>query len=568
MFVLVVTEKGGSQQRLQFEKESISIGRVHGNDVVLPRGNVSKRHSKLTFKGGVYTLTDMGSTNGTYVNGRRVPEQQTIDPGDKIYVGDFILHVDTGPSRPPDEPPRATAPQAFEGRPSDSPKPVVLSEKSEIAPPPPKKSRPSAAPSAPRPSDGPKEKRVPLPKPTVPMDEDTISTPPHKLPGRPPTAQRETLPNDDEVLAVVEKIFSQIAKKVQRISGTNAPTMVEPRVAGQIRAEIYAMVDTKQERGELAFPLTPQVLKGMVFRQAVYLGPLADWLVDPEVDRIRIFGPQSISLLKGGKWEAAVQGFMSKEELSQIILCLAAGLKTEEAGPAGTRRFRVEEGYFVYTALSQNYSFVTIDKTMAKRLEAPSGDLFGETGSAAIEEALNVGGRIAIVGQSGAARKQVYHRLLSMVPPGAFIVSLEDLPLDIPLDAQCLRLPIQRPTEGSSRFRATLSNAIGLEPSWLGVSAVNWFDIPDLLSALAVRGALIADLPLGATASLDRELGTVMASAGVSLGRISPGALLSDLFDLVIVAYLSETAGVGVRQIYEPALDRKGMWAPRVVWGS
>ena len=322
MFVLIVTEKGGSQQRLQFVKDTISIGRVHGNDVVLPRGNVSKYHSQLEYRDGLFTLMDMGSTNGTYVNGRRIPESQEIAAGDKIYVGDFILHIDSGVS-PSDRPAaRATAPLPPERESSEAPKPVVVSEKSEIAPPPPpKKSRQSVSPPVPRASDGPKEKRVPLPKPTVRIAEDTVRKPPLKFKNGQLVAEADKEPAPDEVLQVVESIFGQISKKVQRISGAGAPTMVEPRTAGQIRAEIYAMVDAKQERGELPFPLTPQVLKGMVFRQAVYLGPLSDWLADPNVDKIRIFGPHSVSLYSDGKWVEAPTGFLSRDELSQIILC-------------------------------------------------------------------------------------------------------------------------------------------------------------------------------------------------------------------------------------------------------
>ncbi len=41
MFAIVLTEKGGEQRRLVFNKPEITIGRVQGNDIVLPKGNVS-----------------------------------------------------------------------------------------------------------------------------------------------------------------------------------------------------------------------------------------------------------------------------------------------------------------------------------------------------------------------------------------------------------------------------------------------------------------------------------------------------------------------------------------------
>ena len=50
MIKLTLTEKGGEPKLLTFEKDEITIGRVSGNDIVLAKGNVSKRHSRFTAK--------------------------------------------------------------------------------------------------------------------------------------------------------------------------------------------------------------------------------------------------------------------------------------------------------------------------------------------------------------------------------------------------------------------------------------------------------------------------------------------------------------------------------------
>src|SRR5881275_2720396 len=96
MFSLVVTEKGGTPKRLEFDKDEVTIGRVPGNDVVLPKGNVSKRHSRVVRQDGRFFVVDLKSTNGTYLNGRRITTPSVIRPGDKIYVGDFVVVVDMG----------------------------------------------------------------------------------------------------------------------------------------------------------------------------------------------------------------------------------------------------------------------------------------------------------------------------------------------------------------------------------------------------------------------------------------------------------------------------------------
>ncbi len=91
MIKLTITEKGGEPKALTFDKDEISIGRVTGNDIVLPKGNVSKRHSRIARKEGVLEVSDLKSTNGTYVNGRKIADPVHVTGADKIYVGDFMI---------------------------------------------------------------------------------------------------------------------------------------------------------------------------------------------------------------------------------------------------------------------------------------------------------------------------------------------------------------------------------------------------------------------------------------------------------------------------------------------
>src|SRR5262245_65307746 len=94
MFTVVITEKEGSERRLTFTEPEVTIGRVPGNDVVLPKGNVSKRHSRIVLKDNRFIVVDLKSTNGTYVNGRKITSPLVVKSGDKIYIGDFILTVE------------------------------------------------------------------------------------------------------------------------------------------------------------------------------------------------------------------------------------------------------------------------------------------------------------------------------------------------------------------------------------------------------------------------------------------------------------------------------------------
>lgn len=66
------------------------IGRHPYNDIALDHITVSRSHCLLTLDATGLTLTDLGSTNGTYVNGR-LAESTTILPGDELMIGMFRL---------------------------------------------------------------------------------------------------------------------------------------------------------------------------------------------------------------------------------------------------------------------------------------------------------------------------------------------------------------------------------------------------------------------------------------------------------------------------------------------
>ena len=62
------------------------IGRLTGCDICLADANVSRRHAELVLTGGIWSVRDLGSTNGTFVNGQPVAEAPLAD-GDVIEVG-------------------------------------------------------------------------------------------------------------------------------------------------------------------------------------------------------------------------------------------------------------------------------------------------------------------------------------------------------------------------------------------------------------------------------------------------------------------------------------------------
>jgi len=75
-----------ANQVLNLSEEVTTIGSVAGNTVVLADPAVSRKHAGIRKVDGNYELADLGSTNGIYVNGHKVPKK-TLEVGDIIRVG-------------------------------------------------------------------------------------------------------------------------------------------------------------------------------------------------------------------------------------------------------------------------------------------------------------------------------------------------------------------------------------------------------------------------------------------------------------------------------------------------
>jgi hypothetical protein len=110
MFTLLVQQRGEPERELVLERATVVVGRLRENDLVLAAPNVSKRHATLVFEGdGELIVTDHGSTNGTFINDRRVDGSTLVGPQDRVQIGDFTIRL---------KPSRAGATAAFRSVPA------------------------------------------------------------------------------------------------------------------------------------------------------------------------------------------------------------------------------------------------------------------------------------------------------------------------------------------------------------------------------------------------------------------------------------------------------------------
>lgn len=93
---LTISRGGVLEQRITLDKDVIRIGRLDDNDVVLKDGSISRHHAQIERQGDRFVIKDLGSQNGIWMGGARVPEVELL-PGTAFVMGIFNGTVEAPP---------------------------------------------------------------------------------------------------------------------------------------------------------------------------------------------------------------------------------------------------------------------------------------------------------------------------------------------------------------------------------------------------------------------------------------------------------------------------------------
>jgi len=109
-FKLIVMQGAASSREFELFKADSIIGRDPSVDVVIDAPGVSRRHARITRQADRYLLEDLGSSNGTFLNGQRLVEVAPLNPGDEIRLGNSVVLAFEAPvvedvpmKQPPDQ---------------------------------------------------------------------------------------------------------------------------------------------------------------------------------------------------------------------------------------------------------------------------------------------------------------------------------------------------------------------------------------------------------------------------------------------------------------------------------
>ena len=92
MLSILLKFKNSEIKTIETDKDEITIGRNPSCDVHIDNLGVSKRHAKIIKQDGAYVVEDLNSTNGTYINSKRIA-RAVINNNDEIHIGKHSLQI-------------------------------------------------------------------------------------------------------------------------------------------------------------------------------------------------------------------------------------------------------------------------------------------------------------------------------------------------------------------------------------------------------------------------------------------------------------------------------------------
>jgi pSer/pThr/pTyr-binding forkhead associated (FHA) protein len=84
----MLVEKKDPAKRFDIDKPAVTVGRAPGNHLVVDHPTVSRQHATIKLEGEDYRLYDLGSANGTFVQGQRVRDPVTLQDGVIVRFGE------------------------------------------------------------------------------------------------------------------------------------------------------------------------------------------------------------------------------------------------------------------------------------------------------------------------------------------------------------------------------------------------------------------------------------------------------------------------------------------------
>ncbi|RMG18889.1 MAG: FHA domain-containing protein [Deltaproteobacteria bacterium] len=456
---LVIREKGGQPERLTFNKRQVVIGRVEGNDIVLPKGNVSKQHAKIVQKDGKFIILDLKSTNGTFVNGKKINAPQVVRPTDKIYIGDFIINVDPEAAAAVDdgeaEPSAGAMARRRRRREEQMARRAKLAEAQED-----------------------KRKRMPASL--------------QRAAERKAQQAGQVDPRVERMNKLLREVHDRLIEYLD-LRRLDLDKLGEEQLWARTERAVSDIIMQMDADGEIPSDVDTEELKTDVLNEALGLGPLEEFLADDDISEIMVNHANQIYIEKGGRIQLSPKTFSSNNAVLSVIERIVApiGRRIDESSPLVDARLKDGSRVnAIIPPLALKGPCITIRKFKREALQPEDLIRFGTLTPQMVEflqAAINARKNIIISGGTGSGKTTTLNILSNFIPDGERIITVEDAAeLQIHKDhwVQLESRPANLEGKGAITIRDLVKNTLRMRPDRIVVGECRGGEALDMLQAM------------------------------------------------------------------------------------
>ncbi|AKJ04906.1 pilus assembly protein CpaF [Archangium gephyra] len=534
MFLVTLEEKGGGTEQIEFEKNEITIGRLAGNDIVLAKGNVSKYHSKIVAKDGKLIVVDMKSTNGTFVNGKKIAGPQVVKPADQIFIGDYIINVEPLEEQgsmtrtaPPEEE-YYEEEQAYE---DDGGQGAYEEE--------------------------------PEPPPQAPAANARM---PASLASALAKNKKRVDPRLEAYTRLQKEIHDRLIEYLD-LRRMDMDRLGDDELWRRTEKAIRDIIDQMEADGELPPEVDREELLTDVINEALGLGPLEAFLASDEISEIMVNHANQIYIERKGKLVLSEKTFSSNQAVLGVIERIVApiGRRIDESSPLVDARLKDGSRVnAIIPPLALKGPCITIRKFKKDSLKIQ--DLIKyKTVTAQMAEFLEMCVKarknIVISGGTGSGKTTTLNIISSFIPEDERIVTVEDAAeLQLPQDhwVQLESRPPNLEGKGAITIRDLVKNCLRMRPDRIVVGECRAGETLDMLQAMNTGhdGSLTtlhANTPRDAIARLE----TMVLMSGMELPVKAIREQIASAVHIIVqqtrfsdgtrkICYITEIAGMEV----------------------
>lgn len=431
--VVEVTEDGQKRRiRQRLHPADYSIGSDPTCAICVSNSGVSRQHARLLYTPDNIQIEDLGSTNGTYVEGVRIKRRVRVHVGQRIIIGACVIWLDYPKeetvSGQPIQPERAAEP--------DYATQVIAPQMEEPAP----------------------------------------------SPGDPARALMRKFK---------AQIHTELLKRLdlKRLIGTNSAATKS--LQEKVRVTVTSIVN--EIKDQLPASITPANLTREIIQEAIGLGPLDDLLEDGDITEIMVNGPDKIFVERRGKIQLTERTFVDDAQVLAIIERIVApiGKRIDESSPYVDARLadgsRVNA---IIAPLSLKGPTITIRKFAKTPFTVADLIRFG-TMTDQIADFMRIcvllRKNIIISGGTGSGKTTLLNVLSNYLPKDERIVTIEDT-AELRLNQQHIVSLEARPANiegrGAVTIRDLVRNALRMRPDRIVVGECRGGESLDMLQAM------------------------------------------------------------------------------------